>query len=571
MAVVQHRQIKDAVETTYTPHLDMSDVQDHTEDSQNNQALSRGLAAYTLSYLAEVDPKTAANAVVDGFGDGGIDAVYFNQADSTLYLLQSKWNHNHNGSMALGDTLKFCEGTKNLLNSKKNTFSGRILNSWNSVDKAINNSRRVQLVITYSGSEKLSSECVAAMENLIAEIDEERELVDYDVIKQDRLHNMLLQGAVGSPISADLTLRNWGKTSGDIVAYYGQISAVELANLHGKNGNRLFSRNIRSFLGSETAVNIAIQQTLLEYPEQFWFLNNGVTALANKVSRTAAGAGSRDLGVFNCEGLEVVNGAQTVGSISSTFRKNSNVEFPALVPIRIIDLESAPEGFSAIVTRTNNTQNRIDARNFVALDPEQDRLKAEFAIDGIDYEYRQGEVESQGKQKLGLVEATLALACTQDSADLAIQAKREIGKLWEDIERAPYKTLFNSGTTSSLIWNGVRIMRRVGKIIEAEEQKRDGKEAQCVIHGNRLIFHIVFQHIKSQSANPNYSDVTDAQIDKLVNSVSTKMSETIEADYSSSYLAILFKNRTKCLAIASKCNLTPTELVSVFDAPVLDP
>ena len=81
-----------------------------------------------------------------------------------------------------------------------------------------------------------------------------------------------------------------------------------------------------------------------------------------------------------------MNGAQTVGSLSvASDRLNESVKL-ARVPFRVVSLREAPDGFESLITRTNNTQNRIDARNFVALDPEQERLRAEFAIDKIDYE-----------------------------------------------------------------------------------------------------------------------------------------------------------------------------------------
>jgi dephospho-CoA kinase len=44
------------------------------------------------------------------------------------------------------------------------------------------------------------------------------------------------------------------------------------------------------------------------------------------------------------------------------------------VPIRVILLDTAPAGFGDDVTRTNNLQNRVELRDFVAQDPEQKRI-----------------------------------------------------------------------------------------------------------------------------------------------------------------------------------------------------
>jgi hypothetical protein len=245
-----------------------------------------------------------------------------------------------------------------------------------------------------------------------------------------------------------------------------------------------------------------------------------------------------------------VNGAQTVGSIAANLKKKESV---ARVPIRLISLESAPDGFAAMVTRSNNTQNRIDARNFVALDPQQERLRGEFAVDGIAYEYRQGEIESSGPNKTGLVEATLALACTHEDIDLATQAKREIGKLWEDITRPPYKSLFRSGITSDYIWSRIVAFRRIEEALQYEQLIRSEKSAQIVTHGNRLIASLAFRTLLRKIDNvARISDVDKNVIDEMVSDISSRVYELVERDYSQAYLAVLFKNRAKCGEIAER-------------------
>lgn len=57
--------------------------------------------------------------------------------------------------------------------------------------------------------------------------------------------------------------------------------------------------------------------------------------------------------------------------------------------------------------------------------------------------YKSGEASPTTSTGFDLVEATVARACIQTDVTLAVQAKREIGKLWDDIEKPPYKILFN--------------------------------------------------------------------------------------------------------------------------------
>ena len=549
MGVIQHRQIEDAVENTFAPHL-IDDADGKLKDDDTRK--SRGLAAFAVAYLTETDPKESAQSVVDGFGDGGIDAVHFDGASSVLYLVQSKWNKTHTKSIDKGDTLKFADGIKNLLSGRESRFKGKIAERWQEISRYVGSARSVVLAVVYSGAGSFSPECTDVMNALVDEIDETRELVSFQVIKQNQLHSMLLEGATGGPIIEAVSIQEWGKVGEEISAYYGQVAASDLARMHQKYGNRLFSKNIRFFLGSSTQVNSGIRGTLENDEEKFWFLNNGVTALADKVTRRPIGGGTRASGVFDCQGLVIVNGAQTVGTISEYLKGDGLINNGAMVPFRVISLENASEEFAAEVTRTNNTQNRIDARNFVTLDSNQERLRGEFAVDGITYEYRQGEIENSSSKFLGLVEATLALACTQKDIDLAVQAKREIGKLWEDIHRTPYRLIFNSSVTSEYIWARVKAFRKINDKISFEEVVGAGRKSQIATHGNRLIVNLVYNNCIKNGSLSDISDVDDNVIHSLVASSIDTINSYIEENFENAYLAVLFKNRAKCTSLADE-------------------
>lgn len=552
MGVVQHRQISTKILSSYADHIDISDITSKLDSDIQNARLTRGLAAYTLSYVAGLDPATSCQKVTDGFNDNGIDAIHFDTTEKVLYFLQSKWNNKYTQSIDVGDTLKFIKGMKDLLNSRYQRFGAKIGSRRKEIDAAIGNARKVVAIICYSGSGAFSSECREAMDSFIDEVDETKEMVSYQIIQQSQLHEFLLQGAAGAAPSCQITLYEYGYLEEPVRAYYGQISATDLVELHKKFGHRLFAKNVRVFLGDSTEVNVGIQNTLAEHANLFWYMNNGITALASDIRRVLAGAGQRSVGRFDCSGLTVVNGAQTIGSLSVAAAKLPEGTAAARVPFRIISLDGAPDGFAALITRTNNTQNRMDARNFVALDPEQERLKAEFAIDQIQYEYRQGDIEVSSNSRLGLVEATVALACTQNNVDLAVQAKREIGKLWEDITKAPYKILFNSGRTSEEIWKRVAAFRRISNYIILAETVSAGKISNIATHGNRFLAHICYKHLVALGKNADLSSVTDDSIHAVVSEAVNTLSEIIDEDYADNYVASLFKNLGKCRDLAQK-------------------
>ncbi len=93
----------------------------------------------------------------------------------------------------------------------------------------------------------------------------------------------------------------------------------------------------------------------------------------------------RETGIFECNDLRVVNGAQTVGAIAHAAQKNPAAVANVRVPFRLISLEQCPPDFGKKVTRYNNTQNRIDRRDFVALDIEKERIRGELILEGVTY------------------------------------------------------------------------------------------------------------------------------------------------------------------------------------------
>jgi hypothetical protein len=80
--------------------------------------------------------------------------------------------------------------------------------------------------------------------------------------------------------------------------------------------------------------------------------------------------------------------------------------------------------------------------------------------------------------------------------DLAVQAKREIGRLWigaDSDSGTQYHKLFNPRLTGDRLWKSVQVLREIEAALGAERAKRSGREKQIGVHGNRLIAHLVFR------------------------------------------------------------------------------
>jgi hypothetical protein len=303
----------------------------------------------------------------------------------------------------------------------------------------------------------------------------------------------------------------------------------------------------------DSMVNEAIVQTLLDHPEHFWYFNNGITVLCQRISQAARGSTDRRSGTFDIERASVVNGAQTVGAIGAAAARADPGLGEASVTVRFISLEGAPESLASDITRATNTQNRVLPRDFVALDPEQERLRTDLRLDGKTYAIKSGEPDPAPEVGCTVLDATVGLACAT-SIDLAVQAKRELGRLWEDVTRPPYTDLFSPATTATRLWRSVEVMRRVETELLGRRAALEGRDRLTTVHGNRLITSLVFERLGPDALNDPRIDlvVTLARVPDLTAALLRQVAAIVTADYPQNYPASIFKNATKCRDIAVK-------------------
>ena len=379
------------------------------------------------------------------------------------------------------------------------------------------------------------------------------------MLTQVELHGFLSKGVQGTKPDLDVTLFDWGAVDEPYSAIYGQVDATAVAGWFADYGPQLFVENLRLFLGSASEVNASIVETLVNHPQHFWYLNNGITVLCERVGKKALGGSNKKTGYFTFTGVSVVNGAQTVGCIGKAVNDHPEAVADARVSVRFISLENCPEGFGAEVTRGTNTQNRVERRDFVALDGQQIRLVTELAIDDILYAIKSGESAPDPDHGCTVVDATVALACAKPSSDFAVQAKATIGRLWAGAESPSsgslYRQLFNAGLTSTQLWRTVRILRAIDSALHDERQKLDGRDKMIGVHGNRLIAHIVFQQLPpgvlSTGSDADFADAL-AGVPALVDNAYPATVQVIEEDYPTNYLASLFKNASRCKDVADR-------------------
>jgi hypothetical protein len=538
-------QIEGYLKSKLTDRIDMSDYAGHSDPEQGKKAfLSRALAVLATASLTEEPLAEVASGVTDGAQDGGIDLIHFDQKERTLYLTQSKWHDTGHGSIELGEALKFIDGVRKVLDNDLGSLNARVQAKRVDVESAVYDANaKFVLVLAHTGQETLSPEVQRAFAEYIEGQNDTSELMFLRVLQQSDLHKAVAAGLAGAPITLDVQLSGWGQIRDPHYAVYGRVAASDVAGWMQSYGPRLFERNLRQFLGG-SSVNEDLVSTLKERPTEFWFFNNGITAIANTVAKKPIGGNSTDSGIFECAGFCVVNGAQTVGSIAAAAAQDPQKVAQASVTVRIISSGDASSTFPVDVTRYTNTQNAIEKRDFVALDPEQERLRQELHIEGVEYAYKAGTGTGAAPSRFDLTEATVALACVHPDVSLAVQAKREIGKLWDDLGKAPYKQIFNAGVTGPAVWSAVQRLRQIEAHLQAETQKRAGRDALICIHGNRFIQWKAMQDLTNAGSASDSAAIVQSAVERTI--------AAVRLHYPDSYPASLFKNLAKCRVLVTK-------------------
>jgi len=225
-------------------------------------------------------------------------------------------------------------------------------------------------------------------------------------------------------------------------AYVTAIPARFLYTEYRKHKARLFSANVRDYLGSrktDANINYGIKRTAAEEPDDFWVYNNGLTLLVNDYGEEVR----QSRRYLKISGLSIVNGAQTTGALGSLDRAPRKT---ALVPVRIVKTTDSETIFNII--QYNNSQNKIAAADFRSRDRIQKRLREEFSrIPDAEYQggRRGGYADAIKRNPRLLPSYTVGQALAAIAQD-PIVASNEKSNIW--VSDKHYAKYFNDEATA---------------------------------------------------------------------------------------------------------------------------
>ena len=106
-----------------------------------------------------------------------------------------------------------------------------------------------------------------------------------------------------------------------IDSYIFTMNAKDVGDMYSQAGDRLFARNIRGYLGADTKINKSMTNTVEEDPHSFWYFNNGVTIVCDKVNIESQGRKE----VLIVEKPQVINGQQTTRTLHNKYSDKASV------------------------------------------------------------------------------------------------------------------------------------------------------------------------------------------------------------------------------------------------------
>ena len=534
MSIILSNRVKNHIESIVKEHLYLADAM-----SDDSKLLSRGIAAICLAGLAGVTYAQVAKYIVDGAGDNGIDGVLYDSPRNKLYIVQAKWSAKGTGTIDTGDLRKFIAGVYDLLNEDWKKFNLRVKAIADEISKAIRNDPEIVLVAAYNSDNSISPDCQTIVKEFLDENNSDsQEVVTFRPFELKRLLRTIKTIKSGANSDVELNLLQWGEQKEPYYAIYGKVSCADVAEWYVSHEDLLFSENIRNTL-SESDINVQIESALLNSPAEFWYLNNGITAIADDVLRKPISLGDqKESAYWKVGNLKIVNGAQTTGSIAKAYSKNQKAVKQAYVQVKVISLEHAPIDIANRITTATNTQNRVEAKDFLALDPRQDGIAESMKKLGIQYCYRRGERVADPTRGLEVQELAMALAISSDNMASVTIAKRNAGSLTDP--NAYYQKLFDKPIEGSKGWELVRKWRAASAAVSSYAATLEGRDAQLAVHGNRFIEHLLLT---------TEGDFTPERIAKIHTALRGLVDEIHGSDC---YLAVLFKNTKKCEVLQAR-------------------
>lgn len=324
--------------------------------------------------------------ITDGKDDGGIDAIYFDEEDSKIIILQNKYS----------DVIKVQDIVNeiNKIITTMNDFKAAHTGSYNKKTKKLlqesldrltdENEGNVEILFSslanidiHKAKSKLTGieDKVAYItlmnkgnvEEMIEKLQLQHEVVAEDSLKIDNTKNILKY------------------CSDQHKGIFVNVSSESISRLYNRyNQKGLFNLNIRRYIRNKN-VDDGIKNTLDNNRDEFWFLNNGLT-----IACTDFVEDGNKIKLYN---FSIVNGGQTTNLIGEYKGKNREEFFIPCKIVSSVDEVSTQDtmNFFNTIAEATNSQKPIQPKDLKSNSPEMRSLQTLLLKHKVFLEIKRGE------------------------------------------------------------------------------------------------------------------------------------------------------------------------------------
>jgi len=337
-------------------------IRDFTESAKNEVEKGNNFLQWVLTRVYEATEDDAADAIVDGANDLGIDAYLpVDFSDDKIMLFQSKYGTSHSTDAIV----KFKEDVKRLLERDVTKMRPELAH-----------------LVTNIREKNLKIKCCYVTDQKVDYEDDEVEIIDINEIIQ-KLWDRIKKPAAGKKSS--LKLEKMLRYENTIL---GILKLRELKEFVIKNRDYVFESNIRQWMQFKTSVNKGLRDTLQNDPEKFFYYNNGITIVVSDIEELE----ENDL-ILHAP--QIVNGAQTSNSILDHAKRTKNMDGSMTVTIIKADNEQDQNN----ITKYRNSQNSVRGKDLVSLMDFHKSIKSQLKNYRYFYEIQAGSFDSKTKSE----------------------------------------------------------------------------------------------------------------------------------------------------------------------------
>lgn len=279
--------------------------------------------------------------------------------------------------------------------------------------------------------------------------------VEFNIYDANRLFDIAKSGFAKEPVH--INFDKYGvkglqailsaHKQGEFTSYLATIPGDVLAEIYLDKGTQVLEGNVRAFLSIKGKVNKGIRKTILENPEKFFILNNGITVTADDVIVEKI---NDELIIKEISNLQIVNGGQTTASLASAKLKEKCdlSKVSVMMKLSVLDNQDLSEKLVPEISRASNSQNKVDEADFFSNHPFHLKLQELSertlapAVDGNQfqttwfYERARGQYTVQ-EMKLN---ATQTKAFKLKNPKSQILKKTDVAKYFMTYEGFPHET-----------------------------------------------------------------------------------------------------------------------------------